>query len=186
MLKKLLLTMSLMAVFIDPCYAKGVCSTSKYKILDDTIAFGTTQNNTLSQLEAKYGKKGRVFSPGQNYVVVEFSKPHNNIKRIAYMFTGGVMSRVMFEYSTEFISSLGGTMGLFKALYPKLKDKYGEHNNMSSDEENDQARFEWYEDGGLAMNLIITGHSDVTFRFDCNEVERKKHEEATKSANFGF
>jgi len=77
-------------------------------------------------------------------------------------------------------------MGLFKALYPKLKDKYGEHNNMSSDEENDQARFEWYEDGGLAMNLIITGHSDVTFRFDCNEVERKKHEEATKSANFGF
>jgi hypothetical protein len=179
----LLISLSLIS---SPALAEDNCSKSKYKLLDDTIPFGTTQANTLTKLQAKYTGKGRAFSPGQNFVVVEFSKPVNNLKSIAYRFTGGVMTRVMFEYSIEFISSLGGTMSLFKALYPKLKEKYGEHDDVENIQEDDQARFAWNENNGLSMHLIITGYTSVSFRFDCDSLERTKEQEATKSANFGF
>ncbi len=202
MLKKLLLTMSLMAVFIDPCYAKGVCSTSKYKLLDDTIDFGTTQAKTLSQLRAKYqhknnvavyqwdykGRPSIIFVPGQTFVVVQFMRVQDLrvSKQIIYMFTAGVMTRVMHRYSFFTPEET------LKALYLEQTAKYGEPNSTTIYPYNttllyyEEGRYEWSEDGGLELNLLVSEEA-VSIRFDCVALERVKESKATtKSANFGF
>ena len=186
MLKNILFSISLMAIFVSPALAQDTCSKSKFKLLDNSIPFGTPEGKVEALVKKNFGRNAVVVKPRADLIAVAFTKPYKNFDRIIFLTRGGVVTRVLFGYAKSFTSSLGSATDVLKIMLPKLREKYGEHDDLNVDESESKATFVWAEDGGATLSFIIGDNTGPDLRFDCDALEREAHKKAKNNANFGF
>lgn len=183
----LLLTLSI----ISPAFAEELptCKDTPFPLLDNTIKFGTSKNETKTLLKKAFGSKIAIDEDKSNPIlVVTFVKEHKSLESMVFFFTSGKMTRAMFAYSDKFMESLGGHVPTFKAVSQKIKDKIGAADNVDvSDKENGKAVLIW-EQKGSSLRIIGQDkpYPSVQMRVDCNALETHLQNNAKNSANFGF
>src|SRR6056300_973147 len=151
-------------------FAEESCKATKYKMLDDSIAFGTPFASAKRTLNRKFDSKAVVLSPRSTTIVVMFHQPYNNLQKIIYLATDGKITRVLFTYSDDFTRKFGGTADMFKVLWPKLKAKYGEQKDLSTDEAKDQVKLFWPRHEGATLTLLADNDT-IDLRIDCDALE---------------
>lgn len=167
--------------------AKGnTCSSTKYKLIDDTVSFGMNIKDAERALKRKYGRKATIISPQTGLLAVMFKKaPVNNLSKIIYLAKDGKVTRVLFTYASSFIRTFGSNADMAVLMLSKLKERYGDFKDINQDKAKDKVTISWAEHGG-AMLQLMADNDDVDLRIDCDALEREISAEASKKANFGF
>lgn len=181
----LLLASSL--VSISTAKPKSTCASgSKYTLLDTSVPFGLTTDQTVSK--AKRAFKGASVRKVATGVMVNFKRPYKNLDTIMFFTNNGVVTRILFSYHNNFIQSLGGLKDSMMILLKKLVDKYGKADNVNTDEAKSKGKVSatWNQNAGMSMAFIAQDPSSLLLRFDCDVLEAELQQEASKNANFGI
>lgn len=186
-MKKLLIaTACFMATIPSHSFADNTCKDTKYKLIDNTVTFGMSQSRAFDELKKKFSSVGSVRKK-MNFIFVNFNNSYNNLKTIVVLSLENKVTRVMFVYSQEFTYKLGGVTELFKIMLKKMQDSYSSYEDMGYDEENKKATIEWAEHKGASLTLMASDENgEISYRVDCDVLEREIKDKQSKSINFGF
>lgn len=171
---------------LPTAFAENLCSKSKYKLLDNTIKFGTTLKSAEKTARKKFKRKSEIMSQNQ-LVLVVFKKPVKNVKQYAYYSIGGKVTRQIFVYDQEFMSTFGGPVETLKILLEKAVEKYGKAEDVDVNREEGKITAYWKADNGLVFRIIAQdSDSSIMMRYDCESLEEEIKKQKAKNANFGF
>jgi hypothetical protein len=174
--------LSLMALlFTTNVSAEETCSSSPYKLIDNSFKFGMTRAQAAESIVRAYGSKGFIV-PNKDLVIFKFTKPVKNLEAIAALIVGDRVVRIMYTYDESFMRSLGGVVPSFKLLFGKVTEKYGSPDGTNPDE----GRVWWARPGIDQMTLIAKEPLTLQVRFDCDVLESNVRQKQAETAEFGI
>lgn len=168
-------------LFTTNVSAEETCSSSPYKLIDNTFKFGMTRAQAAESIVRAYGSKGFIV-PNKDLVIFKFTKPVKNLEAIAALIVNNKVVRIMYTYDEGFMRSLGGLVPSFKLLFGKLNEKYGTPNGSNPED----GRVWWSRPGQDQMTLIGKEPMTLQVRFDCDSLEEIQRKKQADSVEFGI
>lgn len=188
---RVILSLLLSLSFLSPAFADEAptCKDNPFPLLDHTLKFGVSKSEAKKLLKKALGSKAIIREDNtQPVIFVNIMGEYKNLDTMVFFFTNNRLTRALFSYSGDFMTSLGGHVPTYKAVSQKIKDKFGAANNVDvSDTKNGKAVLTW-EQKGASLRVIGQDKPSpaVQMRVDCDALEDYLQNKAKNSANFGF
>ncbi len=188
MLKSIFVTIScamiLVALSLNTTFAAPECSESRWKMIDETVKYGTDINTAVAALKKKYLGQANVATDDSGNITVTFLQSRRDVfDMIVYQTLNKSVFKAVFSYSNQFQSKMGGLYPAVLALTKKIISRVGEKaDNAGKQQENDFLAT-WNANDGVLMEVYAKDPNILVVRFTCETLEeslRIKHSESTK------
>jgi len=167
-------------------FADPTCSTTKWKMFDEHIPFGTATKDAVKILKKVYANTANVTIEDGNVVVTFKQQNRATFDLIIYLAQDGIIFKVSYSYSNRFQESMGGLAKAFTALSKKIIARVGEKADNAEKVGDDAFLASWNTNGGARQEVFAKDPNLLTVRFICDELEQSLAQKRVDNANFGF
>ncbi len=176
-----------LALNTTPATAEVNCSNTRWKMIDDTVAFGTPTDKAVAALKKKYASQANVSVDNSGNIVVSFLQSKRDVfDMIVYMTSNKTVFKAIFSYSNQFQAKMGGLFPAILALTKKIIARVGEKaDNAGKQAENDFLA-SWNANDGAIMEVYGKDPNVLVVRFTCETLEESLRAKQAESTNFGF
>lgn len=193
MLKSFTRTASLLALLLvattRPTYAEGnVCATTKWKSFDNVVSYGDSTATALSKLKKHYaGKADAQLDKDTGNIIVSFKQNKRDVfDMIAYLIIEDTVYKVVYSYSNQFQTKLGGLADSAIAVSKKVIERVGEKADNAGKSGKDAFLATWNKNGGVLLEVYAKDPNVLVVRFTCQDLEATLQQKKAANTNFGF